>query len=165
LPERVVHDAVDLDQRHVLLTRLPRFQLLHMVQRASQTKVQLKMRTVGRIGRNCAIAVFARSRGTPIAVFERYRSVKVCLDNDLSYRSPSRLPNIRTAAHRGGRVIPWWPGVPQNRFNGREGGRGNPCGPRSCPAPCPPRSAAAGSRHCRSRARCRCRASVRRRAR
>ena len=51
--------------------RLPRFQLLHIVQRASQTKVQLKMRTVGRIGRNWAIALFARSRGTPTAVLER----------------------------------------------------------------------------------------------
>jgi hypothetical protein len=45
--------------------------LLHIVQRASQTKVQLKMRTVGRIGRNWAIALFARSRGTPAAVLER----------------------------------------------------------------------------------------------
>jgi hypothetical protein len=42
-----------------------------MVQRASQTKVQLKMSTVGRIGRYCAIALFARSRGTPTAIFDR----------------------------------------------------------------------------------------------
>jgi len=37
------------------LLRSPRFQLLHISQRASQTNVQWKIRTVGRIGRNCAI--------------------------------------------------------------------------------------------------------------
>ena len=100
--------------------RLPRFQLLHIVQRASQTKVQLKMRTVGRIGRNCAIAVLARSRGTPIAVLDRYRSVKVCLDNDLSYRSPSRLPNGGPACDAAARPARRTAGA---RFKGAARGR------------------------------------------
>ena len=52
--------------------RSPRSQLLHISQRASQTKVQWKIRTVGRIGRCCATYALTRSRGALAAAFRRY---------------------------------------------------------------------------------------------
>src|SRR5919109_4147841 len=52
--------------------RSPRVQLLHISQRASQTKVQWKMRTVGCSGAYFATAERTRSRGALIAALARY---------------------------------------------------------------------------------------------
>ena len=52
--------------------RLPRVQLLHISQRASQTKVQWKMKTVGWSGVYFATAARTRSRGALRAAFARY---------------------------------------------------------------------------------------------
>jgi hypothetical protein len=52
--------------------RLPRVQLLHISQRASQTNVQWKMNTVGCSGVYFATAERTRSRGALIAALARY---------------------------------------------------------------------------------------------
>ena len=52
--------------------RSPRFQLLHISHRASQTKVQWKMRTVGWIGVNFARQALIKSRGALAAARARY---------------------------------------------------------------------------------------------
>src|SRR4029079_10184738 len=52
--------------------RLPRVQLLHISQRASHTKVQWKMKTVGWSGVYFATAARTRSPGALKAAFARY---------------------------------------------------------------------------------------------
>ena len=52
--------------------RSPRFQLLHISQKASQTKVQWKMRTVGCSGVYFATAARMRSRGALSAALAMY---------------------------------------------------------------------------------------------
>ena len=58
--------------------RFPRVQLLHISQRASQTKVQWKMKTVGCSGVYFATAARIRSRGALSAAFARYLAAYTC---------------------------------------------------------------------------------------
>ena len=59
--------------------RSPRVQLLHISQRASQTNVQCKIKTVGWIALTCARPVLNRSRGAARSGFEEVPSrVNLC---------------------------------------------------------------------------------------
>ena len=67
-----VNDAVDLRRSSCRDLRSPRCQLLHISQRASQTNVQWKIRTVGCRGRNRARYELTMSRGALAAALSRY---------------------------------------------------------------------------------------------